>query len=396
MPNAEWRNGHLSFVIHMSAAIIVGAGIGGLAAAIALRRAGWDVRVVEQAGSPRELGFALALAPNALEALRELGLKDEVVSCGIEVKAFEVRRPDGRVVKRVDLQGDAVQSVVTLRPALHGALLTAVGSDAILLGRRVTGLATRGDSPAVALDDGSQIEADLVVGADGVGSVVRQALHPAEPPPRPSGYHALRGVSYDVGDRLGTADCAIYLGDGVEIGIARASASAVYWYISLVDELAGTDAAATLERCTRGLDANAVAIMRAARPADIRPDRLFYRNPIDRWGSGCVTLLGDAAHPVLPHTAQGAALALEDAVALGLALRGTAVESALRRYEQVRAPRARKVVRTGPRIAAMTTTRSRGRIALRNALVRLTPARAMSLALTLHARDPHRALRRSW
>jgi 2-polyprenyl-6-methoxyphenol hydroxylase-like FAD-dependent oxidoreductase len=109
-----------------------------------------------------------------------------------------------------------------------------------------------------------------------------------------------------------------------------------------------------------------------------------------------VTLLGDAAHPVLPHTAQGAALALEDAVALGLALRGTAVESALRRYEQVRAPRARKVVRTGPRIAAMTTTRSRGRIALRNALVRLTPARAMSLALTLHARDPHRALRRSW
>src|SRR5262245_62006420 len=124
----------------MRHAVIVGAGIGGLAAAIALRRAGWDVRVVEQAGSPRELGFALALAPNALEALRELGLKDDVMSRGVEVKAFEVRRPDGRVMKRVDLQGDAVQSVVTLRPALHGALLTAVGSDALLLGRRVTGV----------------------------------------------------------------------------------------------------------------------------------------------------------------------------------------------------------------------------------------------------------------
>jgi 2-polyprenyl-6-methoxyphenol hydroxylase-like FAD-dependent oxidoreductase len=373
----------------MSEAIIVGAGIGGLAAAIALRRAGWDVRVVEQADSPRELGFALALAPNALGALRELGLEGAVLPRGVEIKSFEVRRPDGAVVKRVDLRGDAVQSIVLLRPALHGVLLDTVGADAVLLGRRVTAV----DDASVVMDDGSRLHGDVVVGADGVGSAVRQALHPAEAPPRPSGYHALRGVSHDVGDRLGTADCAIYLGDGVEIGIARASASAVYWYISLVDELAGDDAATTLERCTRGLDANAVAIMRAARPEDMRPDRLFYRDPIDDWGRHCVTLLGDAAHPVLPHTAQGAALALEDAVALGLVLRGTDVAPALRRYERARAPRARRVVRTGPRIAGMTTTRSRARIALRNALVRLTPARALSLALNLHARDPHRGLR---
>ena len=249
------------------------------------------------------------------------------------------------------------------------------------------------DGAAVLLDDGSTLRGDVVVGADGVGSAVRQALHPAEPPPRPSGYHALRGVSYDVGDRLGTADCAIYLGDGVEIGIARASASAVYWYISLIDALAGADAADTLDRCTRGLDPNAAGIMRAAKPDDMRPDRLFYRTPIDEWGRGRVTLLGDAAHPVLPHTAQGAALALEDAVALGLVLRGTDVDAALRRYERVRAPRARRVVRTGPRIAGMTTTRSRARIALRNALVRLTPANALAFTLTWHARDPHRALR---
>ena len=380
----------------MSSAIIVGAGIGGLAAAIALRRAGWEVRVVEQAASPRELGFALALAPNALAALRELGLKDDVVSRGVEVRAFEVRHPDGRVAKRVDLRGDAVQSVVTLRPALHGTLLTAVGSDALVLGRRAVTVETAAvpmaDGAAVVLDDGTRLHADVIIGADGVGSAVRQALHPGEPPPRPSGYHALRGVSYDAGDRLGTADTAIYLGDGVEIGFARASASAVYWYISLVDELAGADVPETLDRCTRGLDANALAIARAAKPDDLRRDRLFYRDPIEAWGRGRVTLLGDAAHPVLPHTAQGAALALEDAVALGLALRAD-VERGLRRYESVRAARTRRVVRTGPRIAAMTTTRSRTRIAVRDMLVRLMPARAMSLALTLHARDPHRSLR---
>src|SRR3982751_1551872 len=202
----------------MPVAVIVGAGIGGLAAAISLRRAGWQVRVVEQAASPRELGFALALAPNALDALDELGLKHQVLGRGVEVKGFEVRRPDGRVVKRVGLHGDAVQSVVTLRPALHGTLLDAVGADALSLGRRVVTIGMKPGSAAAVCDDGTRLEGDVLIGADGVASVVRRALHPAEPPPRPSGYHALRGVSYDVGDRLGTADEAVYLGDGVEMG----------------------------------------------------------------------------------------------------------------------------------------------------------------------------------
>jgi len=360
-------------------AVIVGAGIGGLAAAVALRRQGWDVRVIEQAATPRELGFALALAPNALEALRELGLKEEVVRQGVEVRAFEVRRPDGRVVKRVDLHGDAVQSVVLLRPALHGALLDAVGPAALELGRRVDGF------------DG--LDADVIVGADGVGSTIRRALHPDEPPPRPSGYHAIRGVSHDVGAALGSVEFAVYLGDGVEIGFARASRTAVYWYVSLVDEHAAADIGEVIARCTRDLDPRAAAIMRAAKPEDMRADRLFRRDPIVDWGRGRVTLLGDAAHPVLPHTAQGAALALEDAVALALALRAPDVEAGLRRYERVRSSRTAKVVRTGPRIAAMTTTRSLPRIALRDALVRLVPVRAFSATLTWHARDPHRALR---
>jgi 2-polyprenyl-6-methoxyphenol hydroxylase-like FAD-dependent oxidoreductase len=379
-------------------AVIVGAGIGGLAAALALRRADWDVRVVEHAATPRELGFAVALAPNALDALGELGLRDAVMARGVEVKAFELRRMDGRVRKRVDLHGDAVQSLVLLRPALHGTLLDAVGRESLLLGCRVTGVGSRSSIQALEFENRDLTPgvgaADVVVGADGVGSVIRKALHPLEAAPRPSGYSALRGVSYHVGDRLGTADAAVYFGDGVEIGFARASADAVYWYISLVDELAAADPAATLDRCLRGLHDEAAAIARAATPENIRPDRLWYRDPISHWGRGAVTLLGDAAHPVLPHTAQGAALALEDAVALGLVLAPSGlVEPALRRYEQVRATRTRAVVRTGPRIAAMTTTRRRSRLALREALIRVTPARALSLALTRHARDPHRRLR---
>ena len=313
------------------------------------------------------------------------------------MQTFEVRRPDGRVLKRVDLRGPGARSFVTLRPALHGLLLDTLGPEALLLGTPVTGLARPSiAAPAVVLEDGRAIEADVVVGADGVGSAVRRALHPAEPPPRPSGYHALRGVSYGTGAQLGTADVAVYLGDGVEIGFARASSTAVYWYISLVDEFAGGPAPATsLDRYVRVLDTNAAAILAATRQEDLRADRLFCREPITAWGRARVTLAGDAAHPVLPHTAQGAALALEDAVALGIVLHGEDIERALRHYERVRARRTRRVVRTGPRIAALTTTRSRTRIAVRNALVRLVPSRTLSLVLTLHARDPHRRLRKS-
>lgn len=359
--------------------MIVGAGIGGLAAAIALRRAGWDVRVLEQAASPRELGFALALAPNALAALAELGLRELVLSRGVPIRSFEVRRPDGRAMKRIVLRGAAMQSIVLLRSALHGTLLDAVGSSSIVLGQRVTGLT---------------MSADVVVGADGVGSTIRRALHPNEAPPQPSGYHALRGVSDVAGEALGDTDFAVYLGDGVEIGLAKAGSRAIYWYVSLVEEFAAADAGSILERCTHGLDERAVAIIRAAPAAHVRHDQLFRRAPLQQWGHGNVTLLGDAAHPVLPHTAQGAALALEDAVALGLAL-GTRGEpaAALRRYEQVRATRTRRVIAVGPRIASLTTTRSRSRMFLRDAATRLLPGAVVSWTLNAHARDPHRKLR---
>jgi 2-polyprenyl-6-methoxyphenol hydroxylase-like FAD-dependent oxidoreductase len=382
----------------MRSAVIVGAGIGGLAAALALRRAGWDARIIEQAATPRELGFALALAPNALAALRELGVYDAVVSQGVEVTRFDIRRADGRLLKRIDMRGAPLRSVVLLRPALHGTLLDRVGSDAITLGRRVLGFGSLVSTPQPEFENPDPTApppaADVFVGADGVGSAIRRALHSAEPPLRPSGYHALRGVSHGVEDRLNGADAAVYLGEGIELGCARASTSAVYWYISLLDELVANGASATLDRCLRGVDASAAAVARAAAADAVRLDRLFRRDPLERWGRGNVTLLGDAAHPVLPHTAQGAALAMEDAVALGLALSDTAdVERGLRRYEQTRAARTRASVRRGPRIAAMTTTRSRIRILLRDALVRLAPAGAIAQSMTRQGPDPHAPLR---
>lgn len=119
-------------------ALIVGAGIGGLSAAISLRKAGWNVRVFERAASVRELGFALLVAPNAMAALRELGVADVVLARGVVPTRGEARRMDGTVLKRADFPPPEVMggpTVVALRPAVHGALLEAVGEDTVELAK---------------------------------------------------------------------------------------------------------------------------------------------------------------------------------------------------------------------------------------------------------------------
>jgi 2-polyprenyl-6-methoxyphenol hydroxylase-like FAD-dependent oxidoreductase len=383
----------------MPTALIVGAGIGGLAAALTLRRRGWDVRVFERASTPRELGFALALAPNAMAALRELGVAEPVIRDGFMTRSIEICRGDGTRLKRMDfaVEQGAVYSVVALRTVVHGSLLDAVGMDSLVLNSPAVGFEASGEGVTLKLADGRRIGGQVLVGADGVASVIRRQLHPEEPDPRPSGFHAIRGVTHGVADRLGGVSGVLYLGEGVEAGLARANADDVYWYLSLLDadvEAGTADPWPVTKRAARSLDARFGAIALAARPQDLRLDRLFQREPLDRWGDGPVTLLGDAAHPVLPYTAQGAALALEDAVALGLALaRGGDPAPALRRYERVRSGRTRRVVRAGPRIGAMTTTRNRARIFVRNAAIRMLPARLVSESLKFHARDPHRDLR---
>jgi 2-polyprenyl-6-methoxyphenol hydroxylase-like FAD-dependent oxidoreductase len=374
-------------------ALIVGAGIGGLSAGIALRNAGWRIRIFERAASPRELGFGLLVAPNAIAALRTLGVANVVLARGFAPTRGEVRRIDGTVIKRAEFPDPEMlggRTVVALRPALHGALLEAVGVDTLMLSSQVTGFAVAGDRVTVRTATGETVEGDLLVGADGVGSVVRGALHPDERPPRSSGISAVRGVVHGSVHHLGDHSGVMYLGPGVESFLVRASATGIYWALSLAQALipAGMDdPAAILAHMSPRMDATFRAV--TAPTEEMRYNELVDRDPLPFWGRGPVTLLGDAAHPVLPHTGQGAAQAIVDAVALGNALRDCAdLDRTLRSYEADRRQKTTALLAQGRRTASVMRTTNPLACFVREAVIRAAPIKPL---VKLYARINRRA-----
>jgi 2-polyprenyl-6-methoxyphenol hydroxylase-like FAD-dependent oxidoreductase len=376
-------------------ALIVGAGIGGLAAAVALQREGWNVRVFERAAHAGELGFALLLASNAMASLQRLELEQPVIAGGASPDTGEIRGSGGRLMRRIHLGQIrhllTHQPVVVLRAVLHGVLLAAAGRENVALGSVATGFQLRDRTAVLQLADGRTVESDVLVGADGVGSVIRKQLHPGEPPPRRSGLWAVRGVAHEIEPHLAEIDGAQYFGRGVEGGVARAAPRSVYWYLSVPGrQLGGTsEPAAIARRCAADFDDRFQRIVAATAPHEMRLDELLDRDPISDWGRGPVTLLGDAAHPMLPHAGQGAAQALEDAVALGRVLREEVdVGVALRRYERVRAMRTRRIVllaRRNARLGSITNPVLRW---LRDAAIRTVPASALHKTYVEFGRPP--------
>lgn len=372
----------------MPTALIVGAGIGGLSAAIALRRVGWTVRVFERAATPRELGFGVGLAPNAMAALAELGIADQVIERGFLPmhSRGEVRRMDGTVIKRAEFPPQEALGgpfVMAMRPALHGALLDAAGADSISLSSSATGFTESAGHVTLHLENGSSAEGDVLIAADGVHSVIRRTLHPNEAPARSSNIVAVRGGVHGAIEHLQGLAAIYYMGRGVESIFVRAGTDGIYWFVSVASELIAANAIdphAILRQLAPRFDATFRAI--AAATTDLRSDELVDRDPIAWWGRGRVTLLGDAAHPLLPHTGQGAAQAMVDAVTLANTLHHDRdAESALRKYEDERRPKTAVLVGQGRRTARIMRTTNAAICYTREVAVRVAPVKMIVKAL---------------
>jgi salicylate hydroxylase len=333
---------------------VVGAGIGGLAAAVALRQAGFDVDVYEQAPELTEVGGGINMGPNAARILYRLGLGAGLDRDAVRPVSGHVRRwDDGRTLQRAALNPRCEELYGAPHLTLHRADLLAIiaagfPAERVHLGHRLVGFVDRGDRVEAWFANGRRIAADVLVGADGIHSTVRAALLGVEAP-RFAGCVAYRGLVRseriaDLGLEIGSQS---WLGQGAHLVHYFVSAGRLLNFVGWTEHDTWnredwTDRA-TVARALAAFEGWHPQVRRIIEAADTCfVWALFDRDPLPRWSAGRITLLGDACHPMYPFMAQGAAQAIEDGATLAACLRAAAADdpaAALERYERLRMPR---------------------------------------------------------
>jgi 2-polyprenyl-6-methoxyphenol hydroxylase-like FAD-dependent oxidoreductase len=354
-------------------AAVIGAGIGGLATAIALSQAGWEAEVYESAAQLQPLGAGLSIWPNGVRALRALGL-DGLVEAAARPSAA-VRRADGSIIAGFESTTIAARFgeplVCVHRAALHEGLLEALGEGKLRLGKRLTGC--QGEELRFA--DGSVERPDLVVGADGINSVVRATLV-GDGEPRDSGLVAFRGVAQFDGE----VPEGEWWGARGSAGMLRLGSGRVYWFVCF----RGEPDPEALPNYLSDFGPELAEVVERTPAEDVLLHRLFDRKPLRGWSHGATTLLGDAAHPMLPFLGQGACSALEDAVSLGEAVAASnSVPAALARYERERLKATAALVAGSRRMSRLIFLRLEAARRVRNAIVPRVPE-----SLRLRQLDP--------
>jgi len=362
---------------------VVGGGIGGLTAAIALRQRGFDPVVSERATELRPVGAGILLGTNALQAYDRLGLAGEIRAAGSEKSTIRLVDADGASLTSLDvgaLEAEFGHPFVAVhRGDLQRVLLDRLPDSVVRTGAECVDVTGRSDDPRVAFADGTATTADLVVGADGIGSAVRDALFP-EASVRPTGIVCYRGVAtLDLPRSRRRTGLEVW-GSGRVAGVEALSDDRVYWYLTATRPIADPDDPDALA------DALADALGSAPDPlprvvpatpiAEILVNDLADVAPLPTWSRGPVALLGDAAHAPLPFLGQGAGQAIEDALAIARTLdeRG-GVPAALEAYEASRKEKADRVVTASRRMGRLASLDGSIACRLRNAAMRAVPDR---------------------
>ena len=341
--------------------LISGAGIGGLTAALALLRRGISVRVLEQANVLGEVGAGLQLSANATRALWQLGLEEPLMALACEPAGKEIRLwNSGRTWKLFDLGAQSVAQhgypyLTLYRPDLHAVLVDAVrrlDPDAIRLDARCSGFEAEANGVTLHLADGGKVAGDLLIGADGVHSVVRRQLF-GDTPAQFSGCLAWRGVvrAADLPAHLLRQVGVNWVGPGRHVIHYPLHGGELLNFVGIVErddwQVESWTQKGTHEECHADFagwheDVHTL-IDRVQTPYKWA---LMVRAPMTRWSRGRVGLLGDACHPTLPFLAQGAAMAIEDGYVLARAIEAHAddLPLALQRFDAARIPRTTEIV----------------------------------------------------
>jgi 2-polyprenyl-6-methoxyphenol hydroxylase-like FAD-dependent oxidoreductase len=332
--------------------MVIGAGAGGLTAALALRQAGIETTVFEQAQEPLKVGAGLHVWTNALLSLQRIGLAADLASAGIVLERSRFMTHRGKVLADWPTgawgRSYGAPTIGVRRPALAEVLRFSLGSEPLRFGMRCTGFEQDADGVEARFEDGQVERSDLLIGADGLMSTIRGRLL-GDAPPRYSGTSGWRAVIDWPDEDQGTFKIMVGLGHRI---ITYPVAPGKLYFLCMLSVPAGgrdepgQSRALLRERFAQFADPVAAILDSTPDEAISRAD-IVDRPPVKRWGEGRVTLLGDAAHPMTPNLAMGACTAIEDGVVLADRLSGAGgdVAGALRAYEHERMPRTARLTK---------------------------------------------------
>ncbi|MGW3863139.1 FAD-dependent oxidoreductase [Streptomyces sp. NPDC005047] len=325
---------------------VVGAGYGGAAAAKALSLLGAHVDVYEQAGRIREVGAGIGLRPATMNRFRQWGVFDAIADVSSPSEYFEILTATGDPIMKETWPADGEQTHTHLihRGDFIDALMGVLSEGMVHLGHKLEAVRDKGDSAVLSFANGRTVEADLVVGADGIKSAVRRELFGHKGPVF-SGEHAYRAV-IPVGAAHGMVtddNLRMYIGRGTKVYLlplrhrdqVSFDITALCPDATWTPEVTKDDLLATVA----GFDERLVSITRDLDLDTVNIRAVYDIDPVDTWHTGSVVLVGDAAHSMLHHQGQGANSAIEDGGALADALReADSVKEALALFQAVRKP----------------------------------------------------------
>jgi 2-polyprenyl-6-methoxyphenol hydroxylase-like FAD-dependent oxidoreductase len=370
--------------------VIIGAGIAGLAAAQGLRLVGMEVEIYEQAPKLEPIGAGLSLSANALRALQTLGLYDVVVAKAQPIERVDLLDQKGDILQSTDFLAFSrrygLLSMVALhRGDLHRALISQLPGSTIRTGMECVDAREADDRVVLRFANGDTVEADLVLGCDGIHSAVRKALFPHSRE-HFARYTCWRAISPSLPHAMGPARLSESWGAGKRFGLAVLPGERVYWFACCGadrtddPELAEVDLAG-IKTIFRDFHAPIPEVLDRTQPDSLIWTDIIDLDPMPSFTRGKVVLLGDAAHAVTPDLGQGAGLALEDAAVLAALLGRLPFEQALREYDARRVDRARKIAAESRLYARVAQWRNPIMVPLRNLLMKSIPERFMDRQL---------------
>ncbi|WP_373553287.1 FAD-dependent monooxygenase [Haliscomenobacter sp.] len=361
---------------------IIGAGIGGLTAAIALEKKGHQVELYEAAAALRPIGAGIIMASNAMQIARRLAFADEIAQAGYVLDRFGIADHLGRPLQIMDIQAIRAKfgepSVAIHRGQLQQILLQHLPNTPIHVNKRLQSIQQLPGGKVVAFfKDGSQSESDVLVGADGLRSATRKAIF-GEKPLRYSSHTCWRGIIQHQFKNPNQAQELWAKTGGKRVAMIQVAADKVYFYYTEKRKpgfnLPQADQLSYLQEQFSEFPTMYAEVIAKAKPAEIFHDDLYDLKPLWKWHQNRVILLGDAAHATTPNMGQGGCQAIEDAWYLAEYLeRYDTIAEAFAAYEQFRRPKVNFVVNTSFMIGKMSNLGGELGHRLRNWVLSATP-----------------------